>query len=503
MTNAPKEYTVLFLGETQSGKSSLVEALKKYADPDYIVNSSFIGDSCFSLTKNVISATITTDCPAHFISRKSSSGRKRVDYGKFIDRDQEDYEDKLNERKYRLERDETTTPRKIFNLIDTPGLNDTSLFDINNIAIIFRALENIDSINLVIITLANNPFTEALNAALKDYLDLLPELNVNIVFVHTKIDYIRLHPKDDTQFAKSLLEKREFLAQLAGRDFVPHILIDNNIGTKQAVRDCITQNTLRNLLCMAKLNQPTPVRTMRMNKTETMKDVDLILRDKYEARVKARLKTLGAKNRNQKNLMGYINETKGLVTTREVQLKAAKEYLRVNDNDSLELLHEELYQQDFSILNMMEGTKPMYCLGKKQTLEPGFMYHILDHLDIRIQNIKILQEAGGKGETFWAVKFRRRKRQNGIYHVRIYITRRKKFAEAIEQKKTEVRTCEGMPEDYNTDLEQFERDNREQQIEIKELLDDLKQDLYLLSRTAAIQLDNQIPFVGRCCGLCP
>ncbi|KAG0334538.1 hypothetical protein BG000_008245 [Podila horticola] len=491
MSAPPKVYNILFLGETQSGKSTLIEHLKKYADPNYVVKKENIGDSIFSLTKDVLSFPIQTNTPAYFIT--SLKTKDRVDYGRFIEEvDQEDYEDKLNDRKYKLEQESSDALKVTFNLIDTPGLNDTSLFDEANIAIIFKALTSIESVNLVAITVSNNPFTDGLMAALKAYVDLLPEFNGNIVFVHTKTDYAKLHPQDDTSFAESLKEKKRILAELVGRDSVPHILIDNAIGTKQVVRDCITKNTLRNLLSMAKLNQPVPIRTMRMNKTEKMRNVDLILRDKYEASVKARLETLGAKDQKQQNLMGRINETKGLITKKEVHLKAAKEYLRVNDNDSLELLHEELYQQDFSILNMMEGAKPLYYPGKKRALEPGFMHHILDHLDIRTQNIKVLQEAGGKGEAFWAVKFRRRKRQNGIYHVKIYITRRKKFAEVIEQKKTEVRTCEGLLEDYNTDLEALERDNREQQIEIKELLDDLKQDLYLLNRTAAIQLDNQI-----------
>ncbi|KAG0090791.1 hypothetical protein BGZ93_009134 [Podila epicladia] len=491
MSAPPKVYNILFLGETQSGKSTLIEHLKKYADPKYVVNRRNIGDSIFSLTKDVISSTIQTNTPAYFIT--SLRTNDRVDYGRFIEEvDQEDYEDKLNDRKYKLEQEPSDAAMATFNLIDTPGLNDTSLFDEANIAIIFKALASIESVNLVAITVSNNPFTEGLMAALKAYVDLLPEFNGNIVFVHTKTDYAKLHPEDDTSFAESLREKKKILAELVGRDSIPHILIDNAIGTRQVVRDCITQNTLRNLLSMAKLNQPVRIRTMRMNKTEKMRDVDLILRDKYEARVKVRLATLGAKDQKQQSIMERINETKGLMTKKEVQLKAAKEYLRVNDNDSLELLHEELYQQDFSILNMIEGAKPMYYPGKKRALESGFMHHILDHLDIRTQNVKVLQEAGGKGTAFWAVKFRRRKRQNGIYHVKIYITRKKKFAALIEKKKTEVTTCEGLLEDYKDDLEAFEKDHREQQDEIKELLEDLKRDLYLLNRAAAIQLDSKI-----------
>ncbi|KAG0359709.1 hypothetical protein BG005_000335, partial [Podila minutissima] len=297
---------------------------------------------------------------------------------------------------------------------------------------------------------------------------------------------------DDTSFAESLKEKKRILAELVGRDSIPHILIDNAIGTKQVVRDCITQNTLRNLLSMAKLNQPVPIRTMRMNKTEKMRDVDLILRDKYEASVKARLVALGAKDQMQQNIMGQINRIRGCMAEQEVQLKAAKEYLRVNDNDTLELIHEELYQQDFSIWNMTEGAKPMYYPGKSQAATPGFVHHIIDHIDIHTQNIKVLQEAGGKGKAFWAVKFRRIMGQNGVYHVKIYITRRKKFAREIEKMKIAVLHCEGLSEDHRNDLEAFDTENRKLQDEIKGLLEDLRRDLYLLNRVTANQLDNNI-----------
>lgn len=36
---APKIYSVLLLGDAHSGKSALIESLRKYADPGYIINT--------------------------------------------------------------------------------------------------------------------------------------------------------------------------------------------------------------------------------------------------------------------------------------------------------------------------------------------------------------------------------------------------------------------------------------------------------------------------------
>ncbi|KAI9242923.1 MAG: hypothetical protein BYD32DRAFT_402189 [Podila humilis] len=485
-------FNVLFLGETQSGKSTLIEHLKKYANPNYAVNKENIGDSIFSLTKNVIHAEIKTNSPAYFISKANSE--QRVDYGEFIKEEEpEDYEDELNERrKYHLVREEPVdAPIVTFNLIDTPGLNDTSLFDESNIAIIFKALEDIEYINLIVITVANNPFTEGLRDALQAYVDLLPEFNSNIVFVHTKIDYAKLHP-NDTLFADALLEKKHLLGSLMGRHSVPHLLIDNNIGTRQVVRDCMTQNTLRNLLGMAKLNQPIPLRTMRMNKTEKMRVADEILKDKYEAIIAKREDALESKDKLQKEFLGRINSTKAQIAEKEESLKNLTAFLAINDNETLELLHEELYQQDFSILNLIEGSKPMYYPGKQRANAPNFIHHELDHIDTRSQNIKVLQQEGGKSFKFWAVRFRRRKRQNGLYHVKIYIHRKKKFAREISEKRTAQTVCKGQLEDHKADLEEFERIHHDQEVELKELLDELKLNRYLLSRVNSVQLESTV-----------
>lgn len=244
MSSHTKTNNILFLGDTQSGKSTFVEHLRKYADPAYVVNRHNIGDGIFSFTKNVILTPIVTSIPSHILTLASNEGRVRVDYGDFINGDLDDYEDGLDDiGTYQLERQDPGTSLVTFNLIDTLGLNDTSLFDETNLAAIFKTLASIKSVNLVVITLSNNPFTEGLVDALKAYVKLFPDLNDNTVFVLTRIDYAKLHP-DDTHLAHCLSERKNILGRLLGRHPVPHLLIDNDIGTRKIVRDCITQSTL-------------------------------------------------------------------------------------------------------------------------------------------------------------------------------------------------------------------------------------------------------------------
>ncbi|KAF9381381.1 hypothetical protein CPB97_007795 [Podila verticillata] len=222
-------------------------------------------------------------------------------------------------------------------------------------------------------------------------------------------------------------------------------MIDNVIGTKQVVCDCITQNTLRSLLIIAKLNQPILIRTMVMNKTKNMRHVDLILRDKHETSIKACLETLRINDKDPQGVMERINDTKAKIDKNEAHLRKAREYLR-------------------------------------QAATLGFVHHIIEHIDILAQNIKILEQAVGVGQDSLAIKVRRETSQNGLCHVKIYLTRRKKFTEEIE--KTEATLCDSRMTTGRTS-----RSLRKSTVNRKELLNDLKKNLFLLGRVSSPNLD--------------
>lgn len=96
-----------------------------------------------------------------------------------------------------MEREDSTAIRAIFNLIDTPDLNDPAITGENNIALFFKSLESFESISLVAITIANNPLTDDPTKSLDAYIRLSTEFVENMIFVHTRIDYSRLHPTEE------------------------------------------------------------------------------------------------------------------------------------------------------------------------------------------------------------------------------------------------------------------------------------------------------------------
>lgn len=106
----------------------------------------------------------------------------------------------------------------------------------------------------------------------------------------------------------------------------------------------------------------------------------------------------------------------------------------------------------------------------------------------------VLQEAGGLGHAFWAVKFRKRKRQNGVYHVKIYITRRK-LAASIKQMKTEEQELQRLLIGEREDLQSYITEIGKIPEAVQEMLDELKATCYLQSRARSTQVDSKVFYV--------
>ncbi|KFH69378.1 hypothetical protein MVEG_04191 [Podila verticillata NRRL 6337] len=102
------------------------------------------------------------------------------------------------------------------------------------------------------------------------------------------------------------------------------------------------------------------------------------------------------KDAEETYILDWINSIQVNISEKEDQLNRATKYLAIGDIETLELLHEDLYQQAFSVLNTIESSKPLYYPGKKSASEPGFIHHILDHVDIRTHNTKVYRKLAAK-----------------------------------------------------------------------------------------------------------
>ncbi|KAF9164627.1 hypothetical protein BGX20_000881 [Mortierella sp. AD010] len=282
-----KIMNVLLLGETQFGKNTFIEFVKKYADPEYTIDFSNILSSVSSYTKEVTRSTIHTDLPiTTVVENASGSNQTEVYLGSLINdsRDFDDFEGALNRRSLKTTRtqpSESITQYQ-FNLFGAPqDLNDTSKEDEVHIASIYQSLRRAKDVSLVLITVGMTPFTLGFQAVIKCYFDMFPEFHRLTAFVHTHVNYQDLHPSREKP-ALRLATRIEQLNGLIGRDSCPHFAIDCDLKTTRPIRTCITQNTIHNILHLASSNDPITVDRILIHKSPRMRDIDSILVSKYK-----------------------------------------------------------------------------------------------------------------------------------------------------------------------------------------------------------------------------
>ncbi|KAG0318988.1 hypothetical protein BGZ99_005352 [Dissophora globulifera] len=339
------EFNVLVLGETQSGKTTFVEAVRKYADQSATINEGAIGTGYGSHTTHVQTTSVTTDLPDYFVTKSMAKGivahqQTVVDYGEFIcNQDEDDYEESLNRRRdLRMVRGPAKEHTLRFNFIDTPGLNSTTSEDELHVQGIFSELLEANSIHLVLITISSfGLFSQGLKDAIKCYLDMFPDFNGVIAFVHTRVDYKNLHPNCE-KYAKALNRKMDALHEIMGRTTFPHFQIDCDLHTNKPIRDCITQSTIQKILQLAPFNKPVLMRQTAINKTQKMRDVDNLLKDKYNSTSMVIESTLRFKNQEEGDLLADIFQLETRIHKMDAEAVLLDEFLHRNNVMDLDLL---------------------------------------------------------------------------------------------------------------------------------------------------------------------
>ncbi|KAF9359677.1 hypothetical protein BGX26_011717 [Mortierella sp. AD094] len=482
-------YNILVLGETQSGKSTLVEGIKRYADPTYEIDERAIGDGTFSHTTKVRTSAVTTNMPSYYVFETSETfegtvRKSQVDYGRFIEMDKDDYEDAINRRKgYELTKGESTSDQveRTFKLIDTPGLNDTNNFDEIHVGSIFKALEGIQNIHLVLITVSDVALSDGVKDAIRCYVDMLPKFKGILAFVHTRIRYKHLHP-EDTRFAESIKEKKEALDNITKTENVPHFMIDCDLGYVRPVQACITQNTIRSILSLATFNQPIRVTAMTMIKTAKMVHVDKFLEEKYNSLIEVRERAFAHKDLDQSEVLAAMWKLEASIGEKEQELQHIRRKLSLHRSDELVLFSQQRFDQDWS---------PLTIIKTERMILDSAPYRI-DHLDVLAHNISIIEEKGGTGSFYWEAKFRMVRFQHGVLHVKLYIKKQNMYQEEIRRWEAITSRLDGEINNLRNDLLGYKARNQELRGDIEALLSELGLDQYLLSQVSENELDIDV-----------
>ncbi|KAG9062149.1 hypothetical protein KI688_006481 [Linnemannia hyalina] len=272
----------------ESGKSTLIEGMKKYANPNYSVCKLLTGNANLSHTDCTTNWTIVTELPrCKVVQTKWPPKEVPSDVAQLMAvGDMKEYEDELDERNWiEMVRPEIMYPSSgtTFRIIDTPGFNDTEGRDELHLSRIYDAVVAAGSIDLVLTVISNEPLTQELQEALKTYANMFPELRPAFAFVHTKVKYQDLHLDNQTS-RNNMRERQKLVESLMGRSNLRHFLIDCDLDTTRPIRMCLTNNIIRDILNLSISNESVFIATRDINETPRMREFDHRFKKNFKLR---------------------------------------------------------------------------------------------------------------------------------------------------------------------------------------------------------------------------
>ncbi|KAG0334540.1 hypothetical protein BG000_008247, partial [Podila horticola] len=262
------KYSVLVMGKTQAGKSTLVEHIKNYANPGYSIDRSLLGNGNVSKTESTRPFYVESNLPAYEAFRKDTG--EIIDLNDFANRweEEEDYRDTLFSREkdvgLRHAPQDPNEPSELveFRFLDTPGLNDTNDRDSSHAVNIISEMINTRSFNLIVIIVSyKNPLTQEQQLALEYYANVFKGLHTRIMFLHTHVDYADIHRTNNAHHLNMKM-KNKHLSKMFRRFDIEGIVDEDNVKEyssmtidlvckKRPVINCLIRNTIREILKMA------------------------------------------------------------------------------------------------------------------------------------------------------------------------------------------------------------------------------------------------------------
>ncbi|KAF9331133.1 hypothetical protein BG006_005992 [Podila minutissima] len=337
--------------------------------------------------------------------------------------DWEDYEGELDSRKKKkLHRcgDPKEQAMHHIHLFDTPGLNDTNGEDEVHIASIIKSLKTAGGIHLVLVIVGNTPLTHGFQSALECYMDVFPEFQGVIAFVHTKFDYVNLHPLRKDKVA-GMDERKELLHKIMRRPTCKHFVIDCDFETTKPIRRCITQNIIRQILMEATTNLPVKIGTETVRKTPKMKTIDRIVINKYNAILTATNGTLRTKNAEQSTAMARVVELHKSMNRIQATESEMSGYIKTHDTTEYIFLDELDFDQHCDLFD----------IDRLHTMVFPSQEHTIRRVITTQEHIYTKRTRGGEGEKFWEIDSKRKAYKNGVLHAKFYTTAAEKFRNDI------------------------------------------------------------------------
>ncbi|KAF9325723.1 hypothetical protein BG006_010810 [Podila minutissima] len=285
LTLVKPKYSVLVLGQTQSGKSTLVQHIKKYANPSHEIDQSFLGNGNVSKTLSTTHFSIDSNLPAYEVQRNND--RSIVNLQDLQFKNEDDYHELIEGREkdytLRISQDPQYLPSQLieFQFLDTPGLNDTDQRDTIFADNIIKGIIKTRTFNLILIIVSVKcSLSQEFGFALEYYSNVLQGLHANMAFLHTHVNYADCHYSNTKHHDNMAARHRVFSNIFRDCAYTPNphntveettsmdidspvyrrFTIDMHKG-KRPIVQCLIRNTLREILKLAVDNVPVDLDT--------------------------------------------------------------------------------------------------------------------------------------------------------------------------------------------------------------------------------------------------
>ncbi|KAF9200093.1 hypothetical protein BGZ49_009705 [Haplosporangium sp. Z 27] len=408
-------YNILVIGQSQSGKSTLTEAIRRYANPNCTINRSRIGEGLFACTKEVITESVYTRLAEYNVVNKNTM--QPIDIKEYYD----------NSRKFKgPESDLGLTVKESsqdyhFQILDTPGLDDASGTDVSHIFNIVAAIRAIQEIHLVIIVVNSEAhLSEGLKEALRTYKNVFSTMRRIMIFLHTKVPN-EYQPPYSTHIRPRDQDRRRVLDDIMVGMDIPHFMINNNLDESNPIYNCLNFNKISEILGKASTNKPFLTDDMPIHKTEKMTKIDRIVIQLYTGRVEE-LETTSLQMSKAYQLQESIERT-------QQAIERLRSYVQNHDTDRLEVIFENTFYSEKWKLFGSRKTAVYECPPQAHSIEFG---------ELQSTSVEVLEKNGKAGQDTWKIKLKRKPFKAGACKMKLSTQQRNKFRREISTCKTQI-----------------------------------------------------------------
>lgn len=226
-------------------------------------------------------------------------------------------------------------------LVDTPGLNESSLKDLHNMIGIIQALQDVGKVQACILVVKfNTKIDVQYKATVSYYSKLLPDLfknNVIVVMTDYATDQRSVDQRKRSNINEGKIKQNTVLEiRSSGKlTYDPKVFLIDCLpfGTEEKEKSSEVRKQLLNYIYSLKSVE---VDTMRVAKTDSIKQSDAKKIDYLVGKNKAYRKNLEVKSQDSVDALKEVDEKEGEITCEEGKLKSLQTELKALDNNNTE-----------------------------------------------------------------------------------------------------------------------------------------------------------------------